>query len=119
MSKPSHVFATAAPGREVPIPTSEATAPGAALLRCFPGKVYRLPYSSYLRRRVISGDLILTGRAGSTAADLDAARADDPVETDETGALVAVSLPMPTPVPTPVPVPLMTFDMTDTESEKR
>lgn len=68
----THVFVTVpppAPGSErlVPIPTSEASA-ATGPLRCAPGKLYCLPYSSYTRRRLNAGDLELAKRDGKRAA---------------------------------------------------
>lgn len=77
MSKPTHVFVSAAEGREVPIPTSEATAPGAQLLKCRHGRVYRLPWSTYTRRRINATDLYLTDSIGRRVAnELEAAAPD-------------------------------------------
>lgn len=59
MSKPTHVFVSAAPGRLCPIAPSDATAPGGRLLICTPDEVYRLPSTSYVRRRIAAGDLIV------------------------------------------------------------
>lgn len=57
--KPKTVLVTAAAGRLCPIAAADASAPGGGLLMCHPGKVYRLPYSSYVRRRINAGDLEL------------------------------------------------------------
>lgn len=75
MSKPTHIYVTAAEGREVPVPPSEASAPGAQLLKCLPGKVYVLPNSTYTRRRLLSGDLLPCDRAGKIVGDVDQASA--------------------------------------------
>lgn len=87
----THIFVTAAPGREVPIPAGEATAPGGALLRCVPGKVYRLPWSTYTRKRVASGDLVLADRRGSKVSEFANADASDAVETDDTDTVDVVT----------------------------
>jgi hypothetical protein len=51
--------------RLVPIPANEATAAGGEQLRCVPGKIYRLPYSSFTRRRITAGDLSLVNKGGT------------------------------------------------------
>jgi hypothetical protein len=83
----THIFATVPEGRECPIPPSEANAPGAALLVCRPGKVYRLPYTTFTRRRVLGGDLVLSNRRGTKVDAAEHARSDEPLELDETGAI--------------------------------
>ncbi len=55
----THVLVTAVEGRLVPIPPSEGSAAGAAILTIEPGKVYRLPWSTYTRKRLAGGDLEL------------------------------------------------------------
>ena len=59
MSKPTHVFVTAAQGRLCPIAARDATGPGGTLLIVKPGDVHRLPYSSFVRRRLAAGDLVV------------------------------------------------------------
>lgn len=83
----THVFVTAAEGREVPIPQNEATAPGSELLRVKHGAVHRVPYSTFTRKRLASGDLLLVNRRGSEVKELADASAPDPVELDEHGAV--------------------------------
>jgi len=78
------VFVIVPEGREVPIPATEATAAGGAALRCKPAakgaaaRVYRLPWSTYTRRRVNAGDLVLCDRQGRKVAS--AASAAAPAE---------------------------------------
>lgn len=80
MHRITQVFATVPTGRLVPIPTSEATAGGGALLTCAPGKVYVLPWTTYTRKRVKSGDLVLTNQGGTAVADPLAAIAPDTIK---------------------------------------
>lgn len=85
MATPTHVFVTAAEGREVPMPQNEVSAPGGVLLRCLPGKRYRVPWTTYTRRRINSGDLVLVDDAGRPTPDLDRATAPTtpgPLDTD-------------------------------------
>lgn len=77
MAKPNYIFVVAAEGREVPIPRNQASAAGARLLICKPGEVHRLPYGSFVRRRLASGDLRLTDRTGKPVNELAAAVAPD------------------------------------------
>jgi hypothetical protein len=85
---PTHVYVTAAEGRECPIPSNEATAPGGSLLRVLPGKRYRLPWSQYTRKRVRSGDLVLVNAGGTPVGDPEQAAAPRALEhVDETGAM--------------------------------
>lgn len=84
----TYMFVTAAVGREVPIPSGEATAPGGVLLRCLPGKVYRVPYSTYVRKRIAAGDLLPCTRTGETnLAEHHDASAPNAVEHDDLGAV--------------------------------
>lgn len=71
MTIPTHVFVTAADGREVPMPQNEVSAPGGVLLRCVAGKRYRVPWTTYTRRRINSGDLILVDDAGRPTPDIE------------------------------------------------
>lgn len=87
MAQPTHVFVTAAEGRKVPIPSNEASAPGAALLLCEPGKVYRLPYTTHTRRRITSGDLVLTDQGGTAVDSIELADSAEPLAIDATGAI--------------------------------
>jgi hypothetical protein len=75
MAKVTHVFVTVPEGRIVPVPSNEATAAGGTLLRCGHGKVYCLPWSTFTRRRIPSGDLVLSNSAGSKVTSIEAARA--------------------------------------------
>jgi hypothetical protein len=86
--QPTHVFVTAAEGRLVPVPPNEASAPGSVLLKCEAGKVYRLPWSSYVRRRILAGDLLLCNQWGTKVSDASAAEAPV-VKLDDTGAVAA------------------------------
>jgi hypothetical protein len=103
---PTHVYVTANPGKTVPIARSDASAPGAELLKCTEGNVYRLPWNTNTRRRINAGDLSLCDRDGKTfaggldadgkpvgaATDLLAAAAPDleahGMESNELGAVV-------------------------------
>lgn len=96
-----HLFVTAALAREVPIPTSEATAPGGELLRCLPGKVYRLPNTTYTRKRLASGDLLLCDRAGKLVDSHERAAAHGVHELDHTGAVEQVAPAAPAPATPP------------------
>ncbi len=111
----THIFVAAAIGREVPIPTAEATAPGGALLRCLPGKVYRLPYSTYTRKRVASGDLFLVDRSGGKVRDFADASAPDVLELDDTGAVATEVQVHEASFKSP---PAPKFDTTDTHPRK-
>lgn len=62
---PTHVRVTAAKDREVPIALQTASAPGGDLLRVKAGDIVRLPWDSYVRRRVIAGDLVLVNKGGT------------------------------------------------------
>lgn len=122
---PTHVFVTAAEGREVPIPPSEGSAPGAMLLRCKPGKVYRLMWSTYTRRRILAGDLLPTTIGGLKVAELEQAAAGDLDQlgylTDSDGAVVAkpVAAPAPAPAaPAVVPTPPAPLDAAATTTRK-
>lgn len=84
---PTHVFVTAAEGRLVPVPPNEASAPGSTLLKCEPGKVYRLPWTTYTRKRINAGDLVLCNMYGTRVATVEAAAAKSAVKTDDTGAV--------------------------------
>lgn len=75
MAKPTHVFVTAAPGREVPMPKRQVAAAGARTLRVKSGTVQRVPYTSYTRRRIARGDLLLVDRAGAAAKNISDAAA--------------------------------------------
>ncbi len=98
------IFVTAALGREVPIPAGEGTAPGGTQLRCTPGKTYRLPYSTYTRKRIAGGDLLLVNAEGLPVGSLELASAPDVVPLDETGAVIV------TPKPAPAMKPATTVD---------
>ncbi len=91
------IFVTAGPDRQVPIPADEGSSPGGMQLRCTPGKVYRLPYSTYTRKRLASGDLLLTNREGMPVAERALAAAPDVVELDDTGAVAIAAKPAPAP----------------------
>lgn len=93
MSQLTHIFVTAAEGREVPVPAGDASSPGGVLLRCLPGKVYRLPYSGYTRKRITAGDLIPCNLYGTKVADVETAAADANPEAYETGELGEVTGP--------------------------
>ena len=58
----------AAPGRKVPIHPSIATAPGGQLLIVEDGHAVELPDSSYVRRRMRAGDLVLAPAENADAA---------------------------------------------------
>lgn len=128
MSAPKYVFVTAAEGREVPVPPNEASAPGATMLRCLPGKVYRLPWTTYTRRRITSGDLILCSRNGVHAPDAEKADASDAaLPLDDTGAVAAEhdALPLPpltmqgdTEATVTLGKPRKPFDTSDTNPRK-
>ncbi len=68
MTKPTSVTVTAAEGRIVPIAPSDATAPGGRLLMVNPGDVVELPNSSYVRRRIAAGDLVVVAPSSSSSA---------------------------------------------------
>lgn len=89
MATPTHVFVTAAEGRLVPIPANEGSAPGAALLKCEAGKLYRLPWSTYTRKRIAGGDLVLVNRGGTKVDSPEAAAAPDVLKVDDAGAIAA------------------------------
>jgi len=110
----THVFATVPAGRLVPIPASEASAAGGAVLLCAPGKLYCLPWTTYTRRRINGGDLVLCNSGGTAVKDAAAASApastklapDGTVDTDqrsdaEINAAAAKASAAPTPTPTP------------------
>ena len=87
----THIFVTAAPGREVPFPQGEASGPGGMLLKALPGKVYRAAYSSTQRRAIAKGDLIMVNQHGRQVRELEQANAtESQAETDETGAIAGV-----------------------------
>lgn len=90
---PTHVYVTAAPGKEVPFSQSEASAPGMALLIAKPGKVHRVPYSTSVRRRINAGDLRLVNKHGQVVKDAEHAKAEDgEIETDDAGAIAGVTV---------------------------
>lgn len=83
MSQPiTHVLVTAAEGRLVPVPPSELSVSGAPVATIEAGKVYRLPWSTYTRRRLASGDLLL----------VDAKSKKPTKSTDPSAAAVGVDL---------------------------
>jgi hypothetical protein len=107
---PTHIFVTAEPGRLVPVPLSEASAPGATLLKCEEGKLYRVPWSTYTRRRIAAGDLAMVDATGAKTSDLQKAAAPSLEELekkgfthDDSGALVAKSAPTPAEKPLETP----------------
>lgn len=90
MTKPiTHVRITAADGRMVPFPASEVSAPGGDQLRAVAGKRYRVPFTTYSRKRIASGDVVLVDAAGKPTKDLAAASCPDECHLDETGAIAA------------------------------
>lgn len=96
MATPTHVFVTAAEGREVPMPQNEVSAPGGVLLRCLPGKRYRVPWTTYTRRRINSGDLLLIDTDGRLAHnDIDRADASTAVPALDTDGSIAQPEPEP------------------------
>lgn len=108
MSIPTHIFVTAAEGREVPVPLSEGSAPGSTLLRCKPGKVYRLQNTSYTRRRILAGDLMPTTIGGVKVAELEQAAAGDLGKAHELGPdgdVIPKAAEPPPPAPEPVAEP--------------
>ncbi len=68
MSKPTTVLVTAAPGRIVPIAASDASAPGGRMLLVNPGDEVELPNSSYVRRRINAGDLVLVKKPAASSS---------------------------------------------------
>lgn len=88
MPNPTHVYVTAAEGKLCPWPASEASSP-AGQLRVEPGKVYRVPYTTFSRRRLNSGDVLLCTRDGKIVkpGDLTSAAAPNEEHQDETGAI--------------------------------
>lgn len=91
MANPTHIYVTAAEGREVPFPPSEVSAPNGVLLRALPGKAYRVPYTTYTRKRINSGDAIMCDIRGNPVRDLASAAAPREVNVDETGAATEVT----------------------------
>lgn len=94
MSQLTHIFVTVPEGREVPVPAGDASAPGGVLLRCMPGKVYRVPYSGYTRKRLRMDDFIPCNARGTKVPELEQANAGtDPeaYETDELGAITGTA----------------------------
>lgn len=89
MSALTHVFCKVPEGREVPIPANEASSAGGGVLRCLPGKVYKLAWTTYTRRRILGGDLILTNQGGTKVDSPEAARAAATVKVDGDGAVDA------------------------------
>ncbi len=63
---------TAAPGRVVPIHPSTASGTGDRQLRITDRDVVTLPNDSFVRRRILSGDLIETNEAKKLAETADA-----------------------------------------------
>lgn len=125
--KPSHVFVTAAAGRLCPIAATDATAPGGLLLKCEPGKLYRIPYSTHTRRRIIAGDLILCNARLEEVAEVENAAAPDALPLRDDGSVAPLELETPAPtsvealapleletLPAPSASPASSFDTTDT-----
>lgn len=88
----THVFVTVTEGREVPFPAGDAAAPGGAQLKAVAGKVYRVAWSGYTRRRIAAGDLQLADAQGGEVSNESEARAPElegtSYELDDTGAVV-------------------------------
>jgi hypothetical protein len=89
MTAITHVFCTVPEGRLVPIPAGEASSAGGGLLRCVPGKVYKLRWTTYTRRRIIAGDLILSNQGGTKVKTAELARAAAAIKVDGEGAVAA------------------------------
>ncbi len=87
MNPLTHVFVTVPVGRLVPVPASEARAVGAVVLLCEPGKVYALPWSTYTRRRLKTGDFILSNQGGTAVKDAESARASSTIKIAADGAI--------------------------------
>lgn len=89
MSPITHVFAIVAEGRKVPIPANEASSAGGGLLCCVPGKVYKLPWSTYTRRRINAGDLFLSNQGGTKVSTPLEAKASASIKVDADGAVAS------------------------------
>lgn len=94
MAKSNLVFVTVPEGRIVPIPPQEGGAAGGALLRCLPSdadakRVYALPWTTNTRRRINSGDLILSTRDGKPVKTRELAAAPDGVKLSHDGTVAA------------------------------
>lgn len=90
------VFVIAAEGREVPIPPSEAAAAGGTLVRIRADKGadgkpkrFALPWTTYTRKRIAAGDLILVDADGKPAKDRHAAAAPADVKAAPDGSVDA------------------------------
>ncbi len=87
MSALTNVFVTVPEGREVPIPASEGSSAGGSALRLLPGKVYAVKWTTYTRKRIAGGDLILSSRFGTKVETPELARAEASIKLDADGAV--------------------------------
>lgn len=53
--------------REVPLPAGEGAAAGGMLAKATPGKLWRVMWSTYTRKRITGGDFVLVTKAGKPA----------------------------------------------------
>lgn len=80
---PTHITVTAAEGRLVPLHSGTAVGPGRSHKQVEPGEVVRVPYDSFVRRRVAAGDLVLCNTDGvAVTTPEDAAYPDDRYQAD-------------------------------------
>lgn len=96
----THVFVTVPQGRKVPVPASDAAVAGGSILIAEWGvdaegnpktkaNLYALPWNTYTRKRVRSGDFVLANSSGTTVKEAIEASAPATTKLDETGAVAA------------------------------